>query len=1279
MRNLVFLLWLLLPLAPVAAPAQTEEADRGFLTGFLEDNLSSAGREVTITGFAGALSSRATIAEMTFADGEGIWLTLRDLSLDWSRSALLRGRLSVTELTAGEIIVARRPVTEGEDLPSPEATEFSLPELPVSIEIGRLAAERLELGAGVIGSPLTASLEAKVVLDGGEGGVTLTANRTDDGAEGSLALNASYSNETRQLVLDLDVTEDEGGIAATLLDLPGAPAVDLTIAGSGPIENYAADIRLATGGTDRLAGQVTLQGNATSGRSFTAELGGDVAPLFLPEYAEFFGPDVRLAVTGERAADGRLDLSQLAVQTRALTLDGQLVLASDGLPERIDLTGRIALEDGSPVLLPLGSGPETRLTSADLVVSYDSQQDAGWKADVRVVGLDRPDFAADRFTLDGSGRINRREGKAVVGGTLNYGAEGLSPANADLATALGPQLEGSATFFWSEGGDGLRLPRLTLEGEDYGLTAGLRLEGLDSGLTVYGRGDLRFAELARFSGLAGRPLAGSGTASLTGSYALLGGGIDAEGTVAGNDLAIGQAELDGLLRGASEVDFSVLRDTNGTTLRALEIRASTLLAQASGTVASGGSDLSATLAFRDLSVLGDSYAGSLEGQARFSGTPEAGQVSFEAKGNGLAIGQPQADALLRGESTLRLTGSLDEGALELRELAVNAANLRLTADGRLATEGSDVSAELAFPDLSVLGAGYRGALEATARFAGTPQNATITAEATGNRLAIGSQQADALLAGQSALSLAVRLEDGALKVDRARLNNPQLTVDATGSMAGAVRQLALQARLANLALVVPQFPGALTLNGTAEESGGSYRLNLQAQGPGGINLRTTGTLASNLSTANLAIAGSAQAALANAFIAPRTVTGPLNLDLRLNGPLALSSLSGTVSTSGARIADPALAIALSDVAATANLSGGRAQISASAAGTEGGRLEVSGGIGLTPPLESDLTIRAQRMVLKDPELFTTTASGPITLSGPLSGGATIAGRIELEETELRIPSTGFGGASGLDNLQHVNEPAPVRATRARARLIDTGASRGGGAARRPFGLNLTISSPDRIFIRGRGLDAELGGELLISGTTANVVPSGAFNLIRGRLDILGKRLVLSEALLQLQGDFVPYVRVVASNESDGIISSVVIQGQVDEPEVSFSSVPELPQEEVLSRLLFGRGLASISALQAAQLASAVATLAGRGGQGIVGNLREGFGLDDLDIVTDAEGDASLRAGKYLSENVYTEIEVGQQGQSQINLNLDVTRNVTVRGSAGGDGGTSLGVFIEKDY
>ena len=176
----------------------------------------------------------------------------------------------------------------------------------------------------------------------------------------------------------------------------------------------------------------------------------------------------------------------------------------------------------------------------------------------------------------------------------------------------------------------------------------------------------------------------------------------------------------------------------------------------------------------------------------------------------------------------------------------------------------------------------------------------------------------------------------------------------------------------------------------------------------------------------------------------------------------------------------------------------------------------------------------------------------------------------------------------------------MRATRDRAGLLGgangRGGAAGGGAA---FGLDLTVSAPSRIFVRGRGIDAELGGQLRLQGTTAAIVPSGSFDLIRGRLDILGKRLVLAEAGLVLEGSFVPMLQVAANSESDGVVSSVRIEGPADDPEVSFTSIPDLPQEEVLARLLFGRDLNSISALQAAQLANAVAVLAGRGGEGLV--------------------------------------------------------------------------------
>ena len=55
---------------PLPAAAQdTQEEDRGFLTGLIEDALSSTARTVRIEGFAGALSSRATIESLTISDG----------------------------------------------------------------------------------------------------------------------------------------------------------------------------------------------------------------------------------------------------------------------------------------------------------------------------------------------------------------------------------------------------------------------------------------------------------------------------------------------------------------------------------------------------------------------------------------------------------------------------------------------------------------------------------------------------------------------------------------------------------------------------------------------------------------------------------------------------------------------------------------------------------------------------------------------------------------------------------------------------------------------------------------------------------------------------------------------------------------------------------------------------------------------------------------------------------------------------------------------------------
>jgi translocation and assembly module TamB len=118
---------------------------------------------------------------------------------------------------------------------------------------------------------------------------------------------------------------------------------------------------------------------------------------------------------------------------------------------------------------------------------------------------------------------------------------------------------------------------------------------------------------------------------------------------------------------------------------------------------------------------------------------------------------------------------------------------------------------------------------------------------------------------------------------------------------------------------------------------------------------------------------------------------------------------------------------------------------------------------------------------------------------------------------------------------------------------------------------------------------------------------------------------------------------------------------------------------VLARLIFNRGIGELSPLQIAQLAAAAAELAGGSDTSLLGSLRQATGLDDIDIVTDTEGNVAVRAGRYIQDNVYLGVEAGAQGTARATINLDITDDVRARGSLGTDGESSLGIFFERDY
>ena len=227
-------------------------------------------------------------------------------------------------------------------------------------------------------------------------------------------------------------------------------------------------------------------------------------------------------------------------------------------------------------------------------------------------------------------------------------------------------------------------------------------------------------------------------------------------------------------------------------------------------------------------------------------------------------------------------------------------------------------------------------------------------------------------------------------------------------------------------------------------------------------------------------------------------------------------------------------------------------------------------------------------------------------------------------------------------------------------------------------LNLQISAPNGVFVRGRGIDAELGGDLAIAGTAAAPQVSGAFEMRRGRIVILTKRLDFTSGRITFGGGLIPILDLEATTTSAQTAITVNVNGMANDPHITFGSSPALPQDEVLARLIFGQSMSRLSPLQIAQLADAVSQLAGGGSSSLLETLRSNLGVDDLDINTDESGQTTVSVGRYINNRTYLQIEQGGEAGAQATINLDVGHGVKLKAGAGTEGGTA-GIFYEREY
>ena len=196
-------------------------------------------------------------------------------------------------------------------------------------------------------------------------------------------------------------------------------------------------------------------------------------------------------------------------------------------------------------------------------------------------------------------------------------------------------------------------------------------------------------------------------------------------------------------------------------------------------------------------------------------------------------------------------------------------------------------------------------------------------------------------------------------------------------------------------------------------------------------------------------------------------------------------------------------------------------------------------------------------------------------------------------------------------------------------------------------LNVNVTAPGRVFTRGRGVDAEWSLDMRLGGTSARPLVFGTARAVRGTLALSGQPFEIENALIEFDGDPLDArVNLTAVRDTADLTARIRLIGTARDPEVTFSSDPALPEDEILPQVLFGRGVEDLSALEAAQLAASLAALSGRASLDLVDAARAAAGLDRFNVRQDESGGFLVAGGVYLTRDVYVEIARTGLGQAQ---------------------------------
>ena len=408
----------------------------------------------------------------------------------------------------------------------------------------------------------------------------------------------------------------------------------------------------------------------------------------------------------------------------------------------------------------------------------------------------------------------------------------------------------------------------------------------------------------------------------------------------------------------------------------------------------------------------------------------------------------------------------------------------------------------------------------------------------------------------------------------------------------------------------------------------------------------------------------------------QSLSGAIGLAADISGHANAPQLSGEVRSDNLTYDNDNFGTRITGINMEGRFNNDRLELVRFAGNAGSGTVKGSGWLSLAANQHFPMQIHAdlQNARLANSDQVNSTVSGTIDVVNNTTEGATIKG-------DLRLPNLRYvvirQGAAEVNVLQGVHHKGYVLAQGPATTDTDTVPSK--------WKLDVHMRAPGQIFVQGMGLDSEWSMDMHVVGTTDDPQVLGDMKVVRGRYSFAGKDFTISTGTITFNGGALtdPQIALTATASLNDVTGTITVSGSAQRPDIAFSSTPALPQDEVLSRMLFGTSVTNLSATEALQLASAVNGL--RGGKdnlNPLGALRSATGIDRLSIVgadTTTGRGTSLAAGKYITNNVYVEIVTDTKGFTATQLEVALSRTLSVLSQTGGTNGTQVSVKYQKDY